>query len=53
MKVYLLQDEYHQLLEAVHDGNIKIVKELLDHKKFSIDTRGPSGYPWVSWLYIS
>ena len=45
----LLQDEYDQLLEAVRNGDIGTVKKLLDDNKFSIETRGPSGDPWVSW----
>ena len=49
----LLQDEYDQLLKAVCDGNIGTVKKLLDDKKFSIETRGPSDYPWVSWSSVA
>ena len=36
------KDEYDQLLEAVRNGDVGTVKKLLDDKRFSIETRGPS-----------
>ena len=46
--MFLLQEELDQLLKAAVDGNVSDLHYLIQVKKYSVDTRGPSDNDYVS-----
>ena len=36
-------------MKAAEDGDITALKDLIVEKKLDVNTKGPWGYPWVSY----
>lgn len=39
-------------MKAAESGDIPTLQDLIQNKRIDVNTRGPRGPPWVSWLSL-